>query len=135
MSTTDTPFPVDRVQDLLALARRYNEAFAACDVEGMRACYAPDAAIVQLPSGRTLSVDDSIRAVPWLHRKLDGLRVEGVKATVTTDGFVLQYLICGTNPSGQELRSPTCLVVTAGPEGITRLEEYFDRVVTDAFAG
>jgi ketosteroid isomerase-like protein len=116
-----------------SLADRYNAAFVAGDVDAMRACYSPDAEIVQIVSDRTLTVEQSVKIVPWLHRKLPDLWVEDRRTTVTTDGFVLEYLIRGTNAAGQVVRSPTCLVVEAGPTGITRIVEYFDQVAAGAF--
>jgi ketosteroid isomerase-like protein len=131
MPTADG-IPATHAERMLTLARRYNDAFAAGDVETMRACYAPGVVLAQLPSDREIDVDTSLKVVAWLHRKVPDLHVTDQKATATSEGFVLQYVIRGTTASGAPLRSPTCLVATAGPEGITRLEEYFDRAATDA---
>jgi ketosteroid isomerase-like protein len=117
-----------------ALADRYRDAFARGDAAAMGACYAPGARIVQVVTDRTLTVEQSLTVVPWLHRKLPDLHLREARTTVTEDGFVQQYLVCGTTAEGAEVRSPTCLVVRVGPDGITGIEEYFDRVATEAIA-
>ena len=76
--------------------------------------------------GLGVSVDDSLKALAWLHRRVPDLRLDDVRATATADGFVVRWTMAGTTPGGA-LRLHSCVLVELSPAGkVSRAAEYVD---------
>jgi ketosteroid isomerase-like protein len=63
------------------------------------------------------------------------LHVEDVRLRVFDGGWVLQSTTAGTSPAGEDVRVPTCLVVTLRDGKIARFEEYADSRAAEQLFG
>lgn len=63
------------------------------------------------------------------------LHVEDVRLRVFDGGWVLQSTTTGTNAAGDEVRIPSCLVVTLRDGRISRFEEYADSRAAETLLG
>jgi ketosteroid isomerase-like protein len=110
----------------LALAAAYRDATAANDAAGLRAIHEPDARTWHNTDGLSVSVDDSVRSLAWLHRRVSDLRLEDVRLVPTSDGFVVRWTMTGTAPGGP-LELHSCVVVELSAAGkVARAAEYLD---------
>ena len=102
-------------EEKLAVAEAYRDATAANDAAALRAIHEPDALTWHNLDGLGVSVDDSARSLAWLHRTVPDLRLDDVRITPTSDGFVVRWTMAGTAPGGT-LR----LAVVRGGRAVTR---------------
>lgn len=63
------------------------------------------------------------------------LHVSDVRLRVFDGGWVLQSTTAGTNAAGDEVRVPSCLVVTVRDGKIARFEEYADSRAAETLFG
>ena len=110
----------------LAVAEAYRAATATNNVRWLRLLHETDASTWHNFDGHAASVDESARALAWLHRRVPDLRLEDVSLTATTDGFVARWTMIGTAPGGPlSLRS--CIVVELSSDGrVATAAEYVD---------
>ena len=112
--------------DKLAVAEAYRYATVANDAATLRAIHEPDALTWHNTDGLSVSVDDSVRSLAWLHRRVPDLRLEDVRLVPTSDGFVVRWTMTGTAPGGP-LKLHSCVVVELSPAGkVARAAEYLD---------
>ena len=110
-----------------ALATRYFGCVEAGDIEGLVACYAPDAEIwhntdelIQGPEDNRKTLAGMVTRI--LDRVYDNRRVEGFAG-----GVVQQHVLRGTrSQDGVRVALPACIVCAVTDGKITRLDEYFD---------
>ena len=112
--------------DPIRLAERLIAAVTAGDIEGVRACYAPDVVVWYNSDGVAQSADENLRVLGWVIRNIRDLRYEEVRRQRTPTGFVQQHVLRGTAPNGAALAIPACLVGTVVDGRIARLDEYLD---------
>ena len=117
MTNTDDP---------IRLAERLITAVTAGDVEGVRACYAPDVIVWHNSDGVEQSADENLRVLGWVIENIRDLRYEDIRRQRTPTGFVEQHVLRGTAPNGAALSIPACLIGTVVDGRITRLDEYLD---------
>jgi ketosteroid isomerase-like protein len=110
----------------LALAERFFDAMARGDVEAVRATYAPGASVWHNVDGVYQTVDENLRLMEWMARKLTGLHHESVRREATATGFVQEYVMRATNRSGATVELPACIIATVEDGQITALREYLD---------
>jgi hypothetical protein len=110
----------------LAAAEAYGAATATNDASLLRAVHEPDALTWHNVDGLSVSVDDSVRALAWLHARVPDLQLEDVSTTPTASGFVVRWTMTGTAPGGPLLLR-SCVVVELSPAGkVSRAAEYLD---------
>jgi ketosteroid isomerase-like protein len=117
---------VTNTDDPIRLAERLIAAVTAGDVEGVRACYAPDIVVWHNSDGVEQSADENLRVLGWVIENIRDLRYEDIRRQRTPTGFVEQHVLHGTAPNGAQLSIPACLVGTVVDGRITRLDEYLD---------
>jgi ketosteroid isomerase-like protein len=118
----DTPPEVS-----LALADKLFAAIEANDLEALRAdVYTPDIVVWHNNDNHEQLIDENLRVLAWLHRKVVAKRYEEVRRQPTANGFVEQHVLRGTAPDGTELDIHACLVVTVSGDRISRIDEYID---------
>jgi ketosteroid isomerase-like protein len=111
----------------LALADKLFAAIDANDLEMLRRdVYSPDVVVWHNNDEHEQLLDENLRVLDWLHRKVAGKRYEDVRRQATQFGFVEQHVLRGTAPSGGQLNVLACLVVTIEGERIVRIDEYLD---------
>ena len=109
-----------------ALAKRFFDCVEAGDIDGLVACYAPDAEIWHNTDGLVQSPDDNARTLGWIAANLRDVSYTRVKRSATEDGFVQQHVLVATNRAGARIEVPACIVTTVRDGRITRLDEYLD---------
>ena len=110
-----------------ALAKRFFDCVEAGDIDGLVACYAPDAKIrhntdeqIQGPEDNKKTLAGMVTRI--LDRVYDNRRVE-----VFPGGFLQQHVLRGTRKhDGVRLALPACIICQVEDGKITRLDEYFD---------
>lgn len=113
--------------EIRALAKRFFDCVEAGDIDGLVACYAPDAEIwhntdeqIQGPEDNRKTLAGMVTRI--LDRVYDNRRVE-----VFAGGFVQQHVLRGTRShDGVRVALPACIVCAVTDGKITRLDEYFD---------
>jgi uncharacterized protein len=130
---TTSPAPEDRTAVALDLADRLFAAIASNDLDALRnEIYAPDVVVWHNNDNHEQRIDENLKVLNWLSRKVTNRRYEEIRRQATDTGFVEQHVLRGTAPSGKELEIPACLVVTVTGG---RIDEYIDSAALAAMAG
>lgn len=116
--------------DMNVLADRLMRAIEQSDLESARACYAPDARIWHNFDGIAQTVDENLRTLKWMDKRLTSRRYEVVSRHAFDGGYVQQHVLHGTLSNGEAFAMPACLVVTVKDGKIARLDEYLDTAHT-----
>jgi ketosteroid isomerase-like protein len=121
------------VEQALAVAQRWLPAF----LEGRRA--ADDVYAEGVTTWHNIGERESeIQRTPSRTRTNESgadLHVHDVRLRVFDGGWVLQSTTRGTNAAGDEVRIPSCLVVTLRAGKIARFEEYADSRAAEKLFG
>jgi ketosteroid isomerase-like protein len=107
------------------LGDRLVAAIAAADVEGVRAIYAPDAAIWHNFDQRDQNVEENLATLVDLHRRTSNLKYTEIRRWLIDGGFVQQHVLTG-EAKGGPLAMPALIRFEVVDGRITRLEEYLD---------
>jgi ketosteroid isomerase-like protein len=121
--------------DILALAERFMGAIETGDADAVRACYAPDAKIWHNNDGVEQTVDENLRVLRWMMRKLPTRHYRILRREALSDGFLQQHVLEATLPDGAAWAMPACVVIRMKHGLIVRLDEYLDSVHTAALSG
>ena len=113
--------------EIRALAKRFFDCVEQGDIDGLVACYAPDAKIwhntdelEQGPEDNRVVLSGMVTRI--VDRLYDNRRVE-----IFPGGFVQQHVLRGTRiQDGGRVALPACIVCAVENGRITRLDEYFD---------
>jgi ketosteroid isomerase-like protein len=113
--------------DVLDIAERFFRAIEAGDVEAVRAIYAPDARIWHNFNRSEQSVEENLKVLSWLARKLKNRRYRVERRVPIPGGFIQQHVLEAETAAGP-FSMPACVVCQVAAGRITRLEEYLDSV-------
>ena len=108
------------------LADRLLRAIERGDLEAIADCYAPDARIWHNFDQHEQTVEENLRTLRWMDKRLKNRKYEVASRQSFSGGYVQQHVLTGTLADGQAFRMPACLVVTVRDGRIARLEEYLD---------
>lgn len=117
------------------LAARLISAIEVGDMEGVRACFVPEAVIWHNNDRVKQSVEQVLRILGWMARHVDGLHYADVRRQQTSAGYVEQHVVRGTAADGRPVDLPAVLVVTVQDGLVTRIDEYFDAASLGPLAG
>ena len=107
--------------EMNTLADRMARAYEQGDLDGVAACYAPDAILWHNFDGSEQTVADQLDATRWLGENLKDLRYEVVARHFWDDGYVQQQVVHGTLiKNGEPFAMPTCMNVTVRDGLVTR---------------
>jgi ketosteroid isomerase-like protein len=121
---------VSESEQNLALGERYMQAVTDCDLDAVRAIYAPDARIWHNFDQAEQSVDDNLKTLQWIHGKLSGIEYEIVRREPIPGGFYQQHVLRGKLASGEDFAMPACAIVKIENGRIASLDEYLDTAHT-----
>ena len=121
---------MSKSEEILRLAEHFIDVLNKGDAEGLRAIYSPDARIWHNFSDSLQSVEENIKTMLWVHRKLNDLHYEIQRREVLPDGFLQQHVLRGTLPSGEAFAMPACAICKVEGGQIVGLEEYLDMAHT-----
>ncbi len=116
--------------DVLAVAHRFIAALNVADVDAVRDVYSPDARIWHNFSGQLQSVEDNIKTMLWMHKKLSNVNYDIQRLEVIPGGFMQQHVLRGVLSSGEKFSMPACAICMVEKGRITSLEEYLDMTHT-----
>jgi hypothetical protein len=112
--------------DNLAIGDRFMRGLERCDIESTRNIYAVDAKLWHNVDQSFQSVEENLKAVQWLHRKLSDIVYEIVVRESIPGGFYQQHILRGTLGSGEKFAMPACAIVKIAAGRIISLDEYLD---------
>jgi len=118
------------VNEGLAVAERLMTALQACDVAAVNAIYEPDARIWHNFDQALQPLDQHLKSLQWMHRKLRDLHYEIIRREAIPDGFYQEHVLRGTLPSGEPFAMPACAIVKVRGGRIYALNEYLDSAQT-----
>ncbi len=110
----------------LALAERFVGALEAGDTETVLACYAPDAKIWHNTDGIEQTVEQNMKVLAWITRKLPNRTYKIIRREALSDGFLQQHVLTAALPDGSRFEMAACVIVKVENGVITRLDEYLD---------
>lgn len=110
-----------------ALAKRFFDCVEAGDVDGLVACYAPDARIWHNTDRQEQSPADNGKTLKGMVTRILDREYGDRRVEVFPSGFVQQHVLRGTRKhDGARVELPACIVCAVKDGKITRLDEYFD---------
>ncbi len=121
---------MSQAEESLAVAHRFLAALNACDGDTVKAIYAPDARIWHNFDDKLQSVEDNVKTLHWMHRKLSNLAYKLVRLEPWPGGYLQQHELTGELENGEPFRLLACAICTVENGRITALEEYLDSAQT-----
>lgn len=101
-------------------------ALEAGSVEGVLACYAPDARIWHNFDQLALTPQESVAGLETLFGNFPERRYVDVRRQPTPEGFVQQHILRLAGADGKVIDWPGCIVFALREGKIARLDEYVD---------
>jgi ketosteroid isomerase-like protein len=117
-------------KDPIAVAERFMAALNIADEKTVRDIYAPDARIWHNFDDKLQSVDENMKSMHWMHRRLSKLNYDIQNRVALPDGFLQQHILRGTLASGEEFALHACAICKVENGKITELAEYLDTAAT-----
>ena len=114
-------------EDIRALAKRFFDCVEAGDIDGLVACYAPDAKIWHNTDRLEQVPEDNRKTLSGMVTRITDRVYADRRVEVFPTGFVQQHVLQGTRvQDGVRVELPACIVCEVKNGLITRLDEYFD---------
>jgi ketosteroid isomerase-like protein len=110
----------------LELARRFVRALNQKDEAAIREIYAPDVRIWHNFDGRYQTIDENMKGMYWIHKRLSGIEYEVVRLVELPDGYLQEHVLRGKLPSGDDFAMPACVICTVQDGRVISLREYLD---------
>ncbi|MEM1190144.1 MAG: nuclear transport factor 2 family protein [Pseudomonadota bacterium] len=111
---------------VLDVAQRFIDALNRDDEDAVRAIYHPEARIWHNFEEGLQSIDQNVKTLHWMHRKLSKLSYDVVRLQALPDGYLQQHVLRGETASGQPVALHACAICKVVDGRITALEEYLD---------
>jgi|TARA_B100000780_G_scaffold162320_1_gene113469 ketosteroid isomerase-like protein len=108
------------------IGERFMTSLECCDIDTTRNIYAVDAKLWHNFDQSFQSVEENIKTLQWLHRKLSDVVYEIVVREAIPGGFYQQHILRGTLASGEKFAMPACAIVKVKAGRIVSLDEYLD---------
>ena len=112
--------------DVRDFAARFMTALGRGDPDEVRAFYAPDAALWHNFDDVAQTVDENLKLMAWMARKLPQRHYRVTRLELLPDGWMQQHVLEATLPDGRPFRLLACCVVQVKDGVITRIDEYLD---------
>ena len=113
-------------EDITVLSDRFLAALERGDPNEVRAFYTDDARIWHNFDDIAQTVDENLKLLAWMSRKLPKRRYRLVRREVLANGWFQQHVLEAVLPDGSEFRMLACCIVTVRDGLIEKLEEYLD---------
>ena len=107
-------------------ARRFVSALNKKDEATIREIYAPDAQIWHNFDGKHQTIDENMRGMYWMHKRLSGITYDVVNLVELPDGYLQEHVLRGKLPSGEDFAMPACVICKVKDGRVTSLREYLD---------
>jgi ketosteroid isomerase-like protein len=110
-----------------ALAKRFFDCVEAGDIDGLVACYAPNAEIWHNTDRQIQGPEDNKKTLAGMVTRIVDRVYADRRVEVFPSGFVQQHVLQGTRKHDKvRVELPACIVCAVSDGKITRLDEYFD---------
>ena len=109
-----------------SVAEKIARLVADRDLDALREIYTPDAVIWHSSDDKEKTVEESVEATAAQLALSTELWFEEQKLTPTPTGYIDQHYACVKLTSGEQVRVPTCAVVTLEGDRIKRFNEYVE---------
>jgi ketosteroid isomerase-like protein len=116
----------------LELARRFVRALNEKDEATIRQIYAPDARIWHNFDDRYQTLDENMRGMYWIHKRMSSIDYDVVSLVELPDGYIQEHVLRGKLPSGADFAMPACVICKVKDGRVTSLREYLDLTPTKA---
>ena len=121
---------MDQSTEFLALAERLMAALNIADEAEIRAIYTPDARIWHNFDDKLQPLEDNIKSLRWMHRRLSNLNYDVQYRVALPDGFLQEHILRGTLANGDDFTLHACAICKVENGRITELREYLDTAET-----
>lgn len=118
MSSTDA--------ENFSIGERFMAGLERCDIEATREIYAVDAKLWHNFDQSFQSVEENLKTLQWMHRKLSDIVYEIVVRESIPSGFYQQHILRGVLASGEKFAMPACAIVKIAAGRIVSIDEYLD---------
>lgn len=111
----------------LSLAEHFFDCVERGDIDGLVACYAPDAEIWHNTDRQIQGPEDNRKTLAAMVTRIVDRVYADRRVAVFPSGFVQQHVLQGTRRHDNvRVELPACIVCAVKDGKITRLDEYFD---------
>jgi ketosteroid isomerase-like protein len=118
---------VSSPEEIKALAKRFFDCVENGDIEGLVACYAPDAEIWHNTDERVQGPEDNRKVLAGMVTRISDRLYDDRRVEIFPGGFLQQHVLRGTRVhDGVKVHLPACVICAVKDGRITRLDEYFD---------
>jgi ketosteroid isomerase-like protein len=121
---------MENSNDPLAVAERFMAALNIADEAGVRAAYSADPIIWHNFDQKNQPLDENIKSMHWMHRKLKNLNYDIQVRVALPDGFLQEHILRGELASGEPFALHACAICKVENGRITELREYLDTAET-----
>ena len=111
---------------LWAFADRFMDALERGDREEVLGFYAADARFWHNYDDVEQTVEDNLKILDWMIRKLPQRAYRIVRREALPDGWLQQHVLEGTLVDGRSMQMHACCVIRLRDGLISRIEEYLD---------
>ncbi len=108
------------------LADRMMAAIEAGDLDGVRACYAPDLRLWMNLTREEVGRDDAIEVLGGFVDGTTSRRYEVTRRIDLPDGYLQEHILHVVGTNGAEAASAACLIVEVDGDTISSIREYLD---------
>lgn len=114
-------------EEIEALAKRFFDSVEQGDIEGLVACYAPDAQIWHNTDESIQAPQDNKAVLAGMVKRIRDRLYDNRRVVVFPGGFLQQHVLRGVRVHDDVAVSlPACVICAVEDGRITRLDEYFD---------
>lgn len=114
----------------IELARRFVRALNEKDEAAIRQIYSPDARIWHNFDGKYQTIDENMKGMYWIHKRLSGINYDVVRLIEIQDGYLQEHVLRGKLASGEDFAMAACVICTVQDGRVTSLREYLDLTQT-----
>ena len=106
----------------LRLVRALNEK----DEAAVREIYSPDVRIWHNFDGKYQTIDENLRGMYWIHKRLSDVRYDVVRLLEIPGGYLQEHVLRGRLASGEAFAMPACVICMVQHGRVVSLNEYLD---------
>jgi uncharacterized protein len=114
----------------IELAQRFVRALNQKDEATIRQIYAPDARIWHNFDDKYQTIDENMKGMYWIHKRLSGINYDVVRQVELPDGYLQEHVLRGKLASGEDFAMAACVICTVKDGRVTGLREYLDLTQT-----
>lgn len=114
----------------IELARRFVRALNEKDEATIRQIYSPDARIWHNFDDKYQTIDENMKGMYWMHKRLSGINYDVISLVELPDGYLQEHVLRGKLASGEDFAMAACVICTVKDGRVTGLREYLDLTQT-----